>query len=1168
VPVSSQVLTFSLTVAGTERITLLQRGSLQWVDVAGSQVDTLRFTIEDVSNAFTAAEWQVVIFKIDGVAQFGGYVVKAQPTLVANGNHRAWALTCESYSTRLGRAPLIRGTWTNTTAEDIIADAFTAAGLTEFNTATYVSAGPTLTTFTANGEQLTSVLERLKALAAEDAGTDWEWQIRADKKLYFRAASADVAPFGLALVTTADWSSDFPVLGLPALSRDASLIYNRITVRGGTAPSAEITDTFTGDGSTVLFTLTTQPLRDIVRITVAGTLQSHGVDWYDSFGGGYDVLVNYSAGTLRFPDASPPAGSAAIVVVYRSDTAVVATAQSNASYTAYGNLWFDKEVSDSSITALADAQNLADALLEQYAYGSVSGTATVERFGIRAGQQVSVSFAALGLVGDYPVRKVTMSLTPGEFGIRATVNFGGQNDSLSAAVGGDGAGATSAPIVQGEVGIVRVRNRIELIDPATHFTSPSDYGNATGWVGLYDPATRTGKWLGTNSGALQAYLDSDGKIKASGVTIDALGITVTQGSIVVGSTNKLWLNDATDGALNIGGSVKAAAPFRVSATGALTATGVTITGALTPGVGSVLDGTYLSPGTVAAEKLIITAGGANLLLNSTMQVESGTTGWATGWAGYNNSVALEPFTAYDVHVAGGVDGRNYQSVTWAVNNTTVKGVYTTSVISGGVQGNWLANTTYVVSWWAAAVGTAIGTSMALYWNTAPASETWIARPNLTAAWQRYVARVAWGASVEAIGGLFISITSGAAVQGSLYIDHVQVEQSDTPSAWKPFPSELEPGSVTADKIYVASLAAIVVDTGALNMSGFLSIGAAGGIYQGTYQTGHDGDATWPETGLKIWRDGDIGRLATYNTHVAQVYFGTDGRLYAGGGDVKLDADGITFTADSSFVPTSGYRFTDGTNIFSGTSAWTSTSGREISVSVYHATADAIVSLDSSVPITSAKKAYVRLQANGNAGVQARLSLSTSGATPDAATLEFNLVTKHTFDTSGNYTMAGGAIRPASDSTTALQLGNASGTAIVTVDTTNNRVGVNGTPVLPLDAGGALNAPATSGTTRNGMLRVGYTDRTWAGSELNFGIINDGGTSYPAWIQAQKPNDLSVYRPLKLNPNGGDVIIGASTSYIGFYGVTAVARAVLATGAGATVDNVISALQNLGLVKQS
>jgi hypothetical protein len=42
----------------------------------------------------------------------------------------------------------------------------------------------------------------------------------------------------------------------------------------------------------------------------------------------------------------------------------------------------------------------------------------------------------------------------------------------------------------------------------------------------------------------------------------------------------------------------------------------------------------------------------------------------------------------------------------------------------------------------------------------------------------------------------------------------------------------------------------------------------------------------------------------------------------------------------------------------------------------------------------------------------------------------------------------------------------------------------------------------------------------------------------------------------------------SAPAIGFYGVTPIERALLATGAGASVDDVITALQNLGLVKQS
>lgn len=44
--------------------------------------------------------------------------------------------------------------------------------------------------------------------------------------------------------------------------------------------------------------------------------------------------------------------------------------------------------------------------------------------------------------------------------------------------------------------------------------------------------------------------------------------------------------------------------------------------------------------------------------------------------------------------------------------------------------------------------------------------------------------------------------------------------------------------------------------------------------------------------------------------------------------------------------------------------------------------------------------------------------------------------------------------------------------------------------------------------------------------------------------------------------------GSSDVQLGFYGVTPISRAVLATGAGATADDIITALQNLGLVKQS
>ena len=85
---------------------------------------------------------------------------------------------------------------------------------------------------------------------------------------------------------------------------------------------------------------------------------------------------------------------------------------------------------------------------------------------------------------------------------------------------------------------------------------------------------------------------------AVGSSVDFIKIDPTNGvrisgQFVVGTTNKIWLNEGADGVLAIGGTTKAIAPFRVTAAGAVTATTATITGALTAGAGSSIDGVYI-----------------------------------------------------------------------------------------------------------------------------------------------------------------------------------------------------------------------------------------------------------------------------------------------------------------------------------------------------------------------------------------------------------------------------------------------------------------------------------------------------------------------------------------------------------------------------------------------
>lgn len=84
------------------------------------------------------------------------------------------------------------------------------------------------------------------------------------------------------------------------------------------------------------------------------------------------------------------------------------------------------------------------------------------------------------------------------------------------------------------------------------------------------------------------------------------GALKVNGQMVVGSSsNKLWLNDANDGGLAIGGTTKASAPFRVTSAGALTATNATLSGVFS----LVSGGNGLWAGSGGSEFLAI--GGAN-----------------------------------------------------------------------------------------------------------------------------------------------------------------------------------------------------------------------------------------------------------------------------------------------------------------------------------------------------------------------------------------------------------------------------------------------------------------------------------------------------------------------------------------------------------------------------
>ena len=153
--------------------------------------------------------------------------------------------------------------------------------------------------------------------------------------------------------------------------------------------------------------------------------------------------------------------------------------------------------------------------------------------------------------------------------------------------------SSDAPVVGDEM--VRLGSTTDTTRQGSIYLT-SDDSNAP-FIDIVDEVASHAEWnqagkIKARLGKLSGIVDNDFGEPISGYGLYSDNVYL-KGQIVVGdASNKLWLNDANDGGLAIGGATKASAPFRVTATGALTSTSGAIGGwtigstTLTAGTGS------------------------------------------------------------------------------------------------------------------------------------------------------------------------------------------------------------------------------------------------------------------------------------------------------------------------------------------------------------------------------------------------------------------------------------------------------------------------------------------------------------------------------------------------------------------------------------------------------
>lgn len=154
---------------------------------------------------------------------------------------------------------------------------------------------------------------------------------------------------------------------------------------------------------------------------------------------------------------------------------------------------------------------------------------------------------------------------------------------------------------------------------------------------------------------------------------------------------------------------------------------------------------------------------------------------------------------------------------------------------------------------------------------------------------------------------------------------------------------------------------------------------------------------------------------------------------------------------------------------------------------------------------------------GNASADTSLTLAGTGSGPftGAVTAKLNLGNANTWTVAQTFSagIIDGIIKPASDSTTAVQIQNAAGSAsIITIDTTNGRLGINATGqtfVAAAVGGSSTTASMIFGgslvSTSSNIIAI-HNDTNAAAGEL--GINNSGATGSSLVNQA---NSMAIYQ---------------------------------------------------------
>lgn len=468
--------TWVLTVGGVDVTRAVVKDTLRLEDSAGMGVDTLTVTVDDRLGSLSISPMMAVSFAAGGDSAFGGYVqsVRAIPNGAWEGNY--YRVEAVSWHDLLRKTEAEDANYIDMSAGDILAAIIDDAGITGFDTATYVDAGPTLESFAVRNTNVGDALQTL------EAQTGYIMRLTPDMAFVFKSeTSPPAAAFAVADMGQSTYieAGDTYPLEKEGFSYQKQMrdFFNRVIVYIGDGASVEVTDTWDGDASTYIFPTSYRPIQDVINVYVDGVALRHGTKGYDTIGlENIQCVIDYAGGGVWFGPGEPPgSGTDNVSITYRYMEKLAVVATDAGGYALAGNRWITRRIRNNNIITAEQAQRVAATLLAQYA-GSFPEVVEfgVRRFGLHPGEAIDVlTPAGVDGAGEYIIRSVRLEWhVTGQY-VLSRVVAGTAERTLADFLNQSQRPALEQPVTpraNSGIGIQRVSGHIEALEPGTTFS--------------------------------------------------------------------------------------------------------------------------------------------------------------------------------------------------------------------------------------------------------------------------------------------------------------------------------------------------------------------------------------------------------------------------------------------------------------------------------------------------------------------------------------------------------------------------------------------------------------------------------------------------------------------------------------------------------------------------